>query len=664
MRVRMECKWPTLVFPLICCDIPPVLMTARDRFRWVSLQIQSLCDGRRIRSEKDILRELGRLPRSLAELYARAFDQISGLGSASRGLAVKALSFLLAAFRPVSWREFLYLMAASDHGVDRTPDRDEILDVTCNFLDDGLSTEYVAFCHLSAREYLERRSEFQSCAIHLQGASVCLGALLNPRPLELILKERSVFAKMTFLTDYTYPSLYLGDHLAETSASARRPLLSSLERFLFHDTTAFHEWRRMLDQIGRFASAGGLETRLHGHLSFICTNPVEVSCAYGLEEILVMASKRGDIQRLLYRRWKTSQHHGILGFLPYDRRAIFATSADPLSMLHGKDPLETAVILRRESIIQQCQALGLSIDRYSSGGKTLLHVACENGYKSMVDLLLSFGADANKPIIQSSGLEEEKQAPRERMRHYETYRHNYPADPVPRPLSSMGFRVAGHGPQGIMSPFREEFEVLRPIHLAVAAGKSAGCARRLARRGGADVNARTSRGATALQMSLEVGDASREIVELLLEMGADPNADVGFGRTMVHVAAAMGLRGIVSRLLSYGGDPARRDEHGQTPSDAAARFHHKGMVALLDGMALVRVDGDGLASRGGRGRPSSEPAGSSRLQIADELVARDEATERNGFGMPDGGQHEQRAGGESGMLPLITLEGSPLLSSD
>ncbi|EAQ86895.1 hypothetical protein CHGG_08148 [Chaetomium globosum CBS 148.51] len=104
---------------------------------------------------------------------------------------------------------------------------------------------------------------------------------------------------------------------------------------------------------------------------------------------------------------------------------------------------------------------------------------------------------------------------------------------------------------------------------------------------GADSDIRTSNGTTALQLCFEMGDGTEEIVHFLLGRGADPNAQVGMSRTMLHMAAAMGLVRVVPLLLSAGVDATRCDSFGQTPWDNATRYGH-GEIA------------DALAEAGGR----------------------------------------------------------------
>lgn len=139
-----------------------------------------------------------------------------------------------------------------------------------------------------------------------------------------------------------------------------------------------------------------------------------------------------------------------------------------------------------------------------------------------------------------------------------------------------------------MSPlaFSSNQELQYPIHLAISGPKSMACVKVLVEFG-ADSNIRTSNGTTALQLCFEMGDGTEEIVHFLLGRGADPNAQVGMGRTMLHMAAAMGLVRVVPLLLSAGADATRCDSLGQTPWDNATRYGH-GEIA------------DALAEAGGR----------------------------------------------------------------
>jgi ankyrin repeat protein len=113
---------------------------------------------------------------------------------------------------------------------------------------------------------------------------------------------------------------------------------------------------------------------------------------------------------------------------------------------------------------------------------------------------------------------------------------------------------------------------------------------------GANVNDADAWGISATVLAAHSGD--REIVEFLLEKGADPNA-AGAGFTALHEAIMRRDEKMVSALLDRGADPnaplrtwtpTRRSSHdfhfepalvGATPFWLAARFSQPGVMRLL-----------------------------------------------------------------------------------
>jgi uncharacterized protein len=79
----------------------------------------------------------------------------------------------------------------------------------------------------------------------------------------------------------------------------------------------------------------------------------------------------------------------------------------------------------------------------------------------------------------------------------------------------------------------------------------------------------------------DAGQADRELVRLLLDAGADPNAKSGEGGTPLHTVAYTGDLELAELLLAYGADPIETDPRGATPLDIARDRRNIEVAALL-----------------------------------------------------------------------------------
>ncbi|KAF4437565.1 hypothetical protein F53441_13014 [Fusarium austroafricanum] len=107
-----------------------------------------------------------------------------------------------------------------------------------------------------------------------------------------------------------------------------------------------------------------------------------------------------------------------------------------------------------------------------------------------------------------------------------------------------------------------------------------------------DVNEVSSDSTSPIFWACSAG--STEIVNKLLQLGADLNVTDCGGRTPLHTAAFNGFEGIVETLLKYGHDPSPQDKVGNTPMHLASfKGHVKCCRYLIESGADLTIRNNG-----------------------------------------------------------------------
>lgn len=125
---------------------------------------------------------------------------------------------------------------------------------------------------------------------------------------------------------------------------------------------------------------------------------------------------------------------------------------------------------------------------------------------------------------------------------------------------------------------------------------------------GADVGARGEREYTALMHGVYNPDLDRgfpEVVQALIDAGADIEANIFYGTRPLMLAAGAGEAGVVQVLLKAGGDPKARNEGGRTALMMVKDKHYIEVINLLhEAESNIELGADG-ASCGSRNAPGS-----------------------------------------------------------
>ena len=98
---------------------------------------------------------------------------------------------------------------------------------------------------------------------------------------------------------------------------------------------------------------------------------------------------------------------------------------------------------------------------------------------------------------------------------------------------------------------------------------------------GADPNQALGDGLTPLLLSSAFGYT--DLVQLLLDRRAEPNQAAEGGRTPLHNASTLGHKDTVQLLLSRGADPNNVTVDGMTPLNLATILGHTDIVDILQG---------------------------------------------------------------------------------
>ncbi len=242
----------------------------------------------------------------------------------------------------------------------------------------------------------------------------------------------------------------------------------------------------------------------------------------------------------------------------------------------GETPLHHAARRGHADILRQLLAAGAKVDAATTGypgeeqeyslanriGSTPLHEAAHAGKGDAIEILLAAGADVNKgDAIGSTPLHHAAESLRTACVEQLLKAGARANDAHSYPLAAAIWQPD--------SPM--QIDIMR---LLLAAG--------------ADVNAHLSGGRSMLHgAALYSNDAA---LQLLLKAGAKPDATDNKGQTALHVAAQQGSVPCVQLLLKAGVNADVRDAKGETPlHKAAAQGKDKAVKLLLDAGAAPKL---------------------------------------------------------------------------
>ncbi|GMH40166.1 hypothetical protein BSKO_08070 [Bryopsis sp. KO-2023] len=271
-------------------------------------------------------------------------------------------------------------------------------------------------------------------------------------------------------------------------------------------------------------------------------------------------------------------------------KALLDAGADPdiVKKNSGQGALWSASFGGFGEVVELLLKHGADVDLADSSKTTPLYAAAQNNRTGVVKSLL--GADADPDLARRDG-----NAPLHTASAHcsvpivkllveaganRTVQNKDEARPVQVAC------LEANSQQGFQQPVED---ILAPLIKAARRGDAARCKRLISE--GELVNEKLWDGWTALHAGSLAG---ADIVALLLEAGADVNAQESLNRTAVHIGAIQGDLDVVTALVEGGADINLRDNSGKTPLLVAAKEGHEDLVAYMmeNGASVTAVDKD------------------------------------------------------------------------
>ena len=204
------------------------------RFRWASLQLQSLCS---VRTDEAIRERLGQLPQKLEDLYLELYEKLTKTSAnADREVTINAFSWLLCAQRTLKSGEFLAALSMTPRRQFNLLTKEHILEMCSNMVVFDSALDTFRFAHLSVREFLEKRPEYTKEATNAVAAETylldVLSAVDNPTTKRFLSEYRQGSSNSTLSPDLRrYSTVYWAPHC---QLAANRKTAGLLNDFPYH----------------------------------------------------------------------------------------------------------------------------------------------------------------------------------------------------------------------------------------------------------------------------------------------------------------------------------------------------------------------------------------------------------------------------------------------
>jgi hypothetical protein len=263
------------------------------RFRWASLQLQSLCE---LKTDEGVRERISRLSPKLEDLYLELYEKFNKYpAEADRQITKTALSWLLCTQRRLNSTEFLAAISMTPRRRFGQVTKEQVLDLCCNMVVFDSTLDTFQFSHLSVREFLKMRPEYTVTATNSLAAETCLLGLLsvvdNAATKKFLSEQEQPSIGSTYSHELrSYSTIYWATHCQLAADMRTHGVLKDFFLFFLSNesdpTSAFALWTGRLQEQLTHEPDGELYRRLEDTQAAAAAT-LFVACSFDFSEIVL-----------------------------------------------------------------------------------------------------------------------------------------------------------------------------------------------------------------------------------------------------------------------------------------------------------------------------------------------------------------------------------------
>jgi hypothetical protein len=336
-------------------------------------------------SVRNLRNALNHLPNKLDDLYDDAMSRIKGQVEESKQLALRTLSWISIALRPLQLDELRHALAVEpgDFAVDEEsiPSESLITSVTAGLTTLDAESGTIRLVHFTVEEYFKKKRHIWFHDAERNIAETCVTYLL-------FVTFETGFCPTDEEFKARLQSNVLYDYAARNWGHHARVALAEVDQFILHFLESEAKVSASSQAMMVSRSSSGYSQNVPRHMA-----GVHLAAYFGLREAIMALLKSGhdldvkDTYNQTPLSWAARNGHEAVVKLLLEKGAELESKENR----YGQTPLSWAARNGRETVVKLLLEKSAKLESKSKNSRTPLSWAAGNGHEAIVKLLLEKG---------------------------------------------------------------------------------------------------------------------------------------------------------------------------------------------------------------------------------------------------------------------------------